>query len=353
MTPERHRQVCDLFHLACELPECDRAAFIADQVDGDPDLIAAVETLLANDDGMGFAAADSGGLVRRILDDSEVASFHDVAIDEESPPLPASIGPYQILRKLGEGGMGVVYEAIQTNPARRVALKILRPRFATGQMLRRFEHEVQVQGHLNHPGIGHVYEAGVERTPHGMLPYFAMELVDGLPITKYASDNKLDTTARLQLMIEICHAVQYAHDHGIIHRDLKPGNIVVPNSGQPKVLDFGIARVIDSDIQLTTIHTATGQLLGTLPYMSPEQIAGRGATLDCRSDIYSLGVVLYELLADKLPFDMTLCSIPGNTSATCNAVRVFGRKLIDSNTSANRNGSAGQFRQFSVADVVA
>lgn len=310
MTPERHRRICDLFHSACELPECDRPAFLADQAKDEPAIIAEVEALLANDDDMGFADADSGGLVPRILNDSDILSLHDAAFDDESPPLPKSIGPYQILRKLGEGGMGVVYEAIQTHPARRVALKILRPRFATGQMLRRFEHEVQVQGRLNHPGIGHVYEAGVERTPHGMLPYFAMELVDGRPITRYANDNKLDTHARLQLMINICRAVQHAHDHGIIHRDLKPGNIVVPNNGQPKVLDFGIARVIDSDIQLTTIHTAAGQLLGTLPYMSPEQIVGRGATLDCRSDIYSLGVVLYELLADKLPFDMTLCSIP-------------------------------------------
>ncbi|HPF39396.1 MAG TPA: protein kinase [Phycisphaerae bacterium] len=313
MTPERYRRVCDLFHLACDIPESDRAAFIADQADGDSDLIAAVEALLANDDGMGFAAADSGGLVQNILGDSDVVSLHDAANDENTPPLPASIGPYKVLRKLGEGGMGVVYEAIQTNPARRVALKILRPRFATGQMLRRFAHEVQIQGQLNHPGIGHVYDAGVERTQHGTFPYFAMELVDGRPITQFAREEQLDTPARLALMIEICQAVQHAHDHGVIHRDLKPANIVIPMNGHPKVLDFGIARVTDSDLQLTTIQTAAGQLLGTLPYMSPEQVAGQGATLDRRSDIYSLGVVLYELLADRPPFDLSSRSIPEAT----------------------------------------
>lgn len=309
MTPERYRRVCDLFHAACELPEEERDAFIAQEAQGDASLIAEVHALLANDDEAGFSDADSGGFAQRLLIDTCELPQPSASTDN-APSLPTTIGPYRILRKLGEGGMGVVYEASQSKPSRRVALKVLRPRFATGQMLRRFEHEVQVQGRLNHVGIGHVYDAGVERTQHGNLPYFAMELVDGSPITNFVRDAGMKIQARLQLMIEVCSAVQHAHDRGIIHRDLKPGNIVVTADGRPKVLDFGIARVTDADMQITTIQTTAGQLLGTLPYMSPEQIAGHGERLDHRSDIYALGVVLYELLADRLPLDMTTCSIP-------------------------------------------
>lgn len=310
MTPEQHRRACDLFHAVCDLEASERQDFLDKQIDVDASLRASVEAMLANDDHSASASADSEGLALRLLRESGVCPENVDLSDEELMAMPSALGPYQIVRKLGEGGMGIVYEATQTSPHRHVALKILRPRFATGQMLRRFQHEVEIQGRLNHPGIGHVYDAGVERTPHGAQPYFSMELVDGKPINQYARDLCLDIPDRLQLMIDVCEAVQHAHDHGIVHRDLKPGNIVVQRGGRPKILDFGIARVTDSDVQITTIQTAVGQLLGTIPYMSPEQIAGRGAALDHRSDIYSLGVILYELLADRLPFDMTTCSIP-------------------------------------------
>ncbi len=310
MTPEQHRRACDLFHAVCDLEASERRKYLDKQIDVDASLRARVEAMLANDDDSATAAPDSEGLALRLLRESGVCPENVDLSDDELSAMPSVLGPYEIVRKLGEGGMGIVYEATQTSPHRRVALKILRPRFATGQMLRRFQHEVEIQGRLNHPGIGHVYDAGVERTPHGAQPYFSMELVDGKPINQYARELSLDTPDRLQLMIDVCEAVQHAHDHGIVHRDLKPGNIVVQRGGQPKVLDFGIARLTDSDVQITTIQTAVGQLLGTIPYMSPEQIAGRGAALDHRSDIYSLGVVLYELLADRLPFDMTTCSIP-------------------------------------------
>ncbi len=305
MSPERYKQVCELFHAACELPESERAAYLDAQVNDDAELRAQVEEMLAQDAGEEDAVGNVAlGFGRHLIDDI------DAGANPVAAQLPESIGPFKILRKLGEGGMGVVYEATQTSPHRRVALKVLRARFATGTMLRRFQHEVEIQARLNHPGIGHVYEAGVETYAHGKQPYFSMELVSGRSITRYVREENSDVNDRLSLMIDVADAVQHAHDHGVVHRDLKPGNIVVQDNGKPKVLDFGIARVTNDDTYFSTIQTAAGQLLGTIPYMSPEQISGQGATIDHRSDIYSLGVLLYEMLADQLPFDLSTCSIP-------------------------------------------
>ena len=304
MDRERYQRVCELFHAACELPRAERDAFL-DQSTTDNDIRAEVERMLAQDDDDEAVGGAAIGFGRHFIDGIDAG-----ATDPIVAPIPETIGPFKIISKLGEGGMGVVYEAAQQNPKRRVALKVLRPRFASGQMLRRFQHEVEIQARLNHVGIGHVYDAGIESTPHGNQPYFSMELVEGRSITRYAREEHLDVNDRLRLMIDVCDAVQHAHDHGIVHRDLKPANIVVQANGKPKVLDFGIARVTDSDRQVSTLQTAVGQLLGTIPYMSPEQISGSGATLDHRSDLYSIGVMLYELLADQLPFDLTTCSIP-------------------------------------------
>ncbi len=215
------------------------------------------------------------------------------------------VASYTITRLLGVGGMGTVYEATQERPHRTVALKLLRPGFATTHHLRRFELEAEVLGRLHHPGIAAIHEAGVAPTPHGEQPFFAMELVEGLPLKRYVERAKLDVRARLELMAHVCDAVHHAHQHGVIHRDLKPSNILVTDEGQPKVLDFGVARATDADIQAATIHTDVGQLLGTVPYMSPEQAGGDPAALDTRSDIYALGVVLYELLAGRLPYDVS------------------------------------------------
>jgi tetratricopeptide (TPR) repeat protein/predicted Ser/Thr protein kinase len=216
--------------------------------------------------------------------------------------LPERIGPYKILGLLGQGGMGVVYRAEQDHPRRTVALKVLKPG-TSAERLRRFEQESYVLARLHHPGIAQIYEAGTAESGHGAQPFFAMELLDGKPLTAYADTNQLGPRARLQLLVKVCEAVQHAHQKGVIHRDLKPANILVEANSQPRILDFGVARLTDADLQLSTAETAVGQLIGTVPYMSPEQGAGIPEELDARSDVYTLGVLGYELLAGRLPYN--------------------------------------------------
>jgi eukaryotic-like serine/threonine-protein kinase len=220
---------------------------------------------------------------------------------EAESALPATIGHYRVVHLLGEGGMGVVYEAEQENPRRAVALKVLKPGFAGAELRRRFEQECSALGRLQHPGIAQIYEAGTADAGFGPQPYFAMELVNGRPLLEHADAHKLNTRERLELMLKICEAVDHAHQRGIIHRDLKPGNILVEDSGRPKILDFGVARATDSDAHRTR-QTDLGQVVGTLAYMSPEQALGDPEALDVRSDVYSLGVICYELLAGRLPY---------------------------------------------------
>ena len=181
---------------------------------------------------------------------------------------------------------------------------MITPGLASPELVRRFAQESQVLGRLQHPGIAHIYEAGTATTIGGTQPYFAMELVRGEPLLAYADAHRLSVRQRLDLTAQICDAVDHAHQRGIIHRDLKPGNILVDESGQPKVLDFGVARVTDSDVQ-STRHTDVGQLVGTLAYMSPEQVLADPLEVDTRSDVYALGVVLYELLTRRLPYTTT------------------------------------------------
>jgi len=216
-------------------------------------------------------------------------------------PLP-KIGSYRILGLIGEGGMGTVYRAEQQNPQRIVALKVIRLGVASHEHLRRFEQEAKLLGRLQHPGIAQIYEAGTANSGGGDQPYFAMEFIDGWPLLQHANKHGLDTRSRLELMAKICDAVNHAHQRGIIHRDLKPTNILVDESGQPRILDFGVARVTDSDTQATR-QTDVGQLIGTLAYMSPEQVLADPLALDIRSDVYALGVILYELLARKAPYN--------------------------------------------------
>jgi len=272
MTRERVRHVRDLLDEALQRDTANRAAYLAEACAGDHELRAEVEGLVD-------ARRRMGGY----LDRPAVEALDD-------PPLEpgARVGSFEILRVLGRGGGGVVYEARQDRPRRRVALKVMRADFASDWAQRRFREEAELLARLKHPGIAHVYEAGV----HEDLPYFALEFVeDARDVVSYASG--LDPRERLRLMARICDAVHHGHQKGVVHRDLKPGNVLVDGSGRVKIIDFGIAR-------------ATGdaeEVAGTPPYMSPEQ-CGADAPVDVRSDVYSLGVLLYQLASGRLPYDV-------------------------------------------------
>ena len=215
-----------------------------------------------------------------------------------------AIGPYRLLRQLGDGGMGVVFEAEQTRPVRRrVALKLIKPGMDTDEVLARFDAERQALALMDHPHIARVFDAG--ETDAGR-PYFVMEFVDGLPVTEYCDQNCRGPRTRLNLFVQVCQAVQHAHQKGIIHRDIKPTNVlVVEQDGRPvpKVIDFGVAKALDQQLSSHTICTQAAQMIGTPLYMSPEQADRAGLDIDTRTDVYSLGVLLYELLVGTTPFD--------------------------------------------------
>jgi serine/threonine protein kinase len=246
----------------------------------------------------------------------------DPSADPAAKPSWPRIPHYRVLRRLGVGGMGEVYEAQQQQPRRTVALKVVRAGMSTPSLLRRFAYEAEVLARLQHPGIAQVYESGSADGGHGLQPFFAMELVRGAAgqpaptLTEYAQAQKLSTRQRLELLAKTADAVHYAHQKGIIHRDLKPSNILVDERGQAKVLDFGVARVTDGDAQTMTLQTNAGQIVGTLAYMSPEQASGDPMQIDTRSDVYGLGAVAYELLAGRPPLEL-------KGSALHEAVRVI------------------------------
>lgn len=238
---------------------------------------------------------------------------HAVRSHDSSPEplaIPEHLGDYHVMREIGAGSMGIVYEAEQDHPRRRVALKVVRSGLASARLLRRFENEAQVLGLLSHPGIAQIHAAGTFETPQGRQPYLAMELVDGLRLTDWVAAMQPDRDTVLALFAELCRAVHHAHQKGVIHRDLKPGNILVDKEGRPKVLDFGIARLGEADARVATMQTHAGQLLGTVPYMSPEQVVGDPTGIDVRSDVYALGVLLYEMLTGKLPHNLLDKSVP-------------------------------------------
>jgi eukaryotic-like serine/threonine-protein kinase len=310
MKATRHGEE-ELFDAARELPEpAARKAFLDRACDGDLALRVRIEELLAAEGEAEQFFAD-GSLAMSLPGPAAPASWSASTaseattqgiLDEES--VGTRIGRYKLVQKIGEGGCGVVYMAEQEEPVRRrVALKIIKLGMETRSVIARFEAERQALAMMDHPNIARVFDAGA--TDRGS-PYFVMELVRGVRITKYCDKNHLGIRQRLDLFIQICHAIQHAHQKGIIHRDIKPSNIMVAlHDGVPvpKVIDFGISKATDARLADGLSFTAYAQLIGTPDYMSPEQADLSGLDIDTRSDIYSLGVLLYELLTGKTPFD--------------------------------------------------
>ena len=287
--PDFWDRIQSLFDEALEKDTERRAEFLRQACAGDQQLFDEVASLLSlypsaeRELGASPFPGDehAGNSTRSILDDA--------------------IPGFQILEELHRGGQGVVYLATQQSTKRRVALKVmLEGPFASPESRRRFEREVELVSNLSHPGIVPVFDSGVA---HGQY-YYAMEYVRGSHLDEYVRRDELPTRRILKLFVDICEAVDYAHQKGVIHRDIKPSNVLVDDRGQSHVVDFGLARIGDADAKESALISLTGQVMGTLAYMSPEQAAGRPGQIDTRSDVYALGVVLYELLAGKLPYDL-------------------------------------------------
>ena len=307
---DRWRQISSLFDEAVSLPIDQRSAFLDKACSGDVELKAEVLRLLESADQADEflekpLVSQAGPLLREAVED--IGADATAATLTTPPPAGAPaerIGPYRLMQKIGEGGMGEVWLAEQTEPVRRrVALKLIKAGMDTRQVIARFEAERQALALMDHPAIAKVYEAGA--TPRG-LPYFAMEHVAGEPITAYCDRHRLGVPERLELFERVCDGVQHAHQKGVIHRDLKPSNVLVAiQDGKPvpKIIDFGVAKATAQRLTEKTMFTELGMIIGTPEYMSPEQAELTGLDVDTRTDIYSLGVMLYELLTGALPFE--------------------------------------------------
>ncbi|MFH0982190.1 MAG: serine/threonine-protein kinase [Planctomycetota bacterium] len=321
MTPEQKQEqrAYELFEQVLERTPNERAAFLADACGSDAGLRAEVESLLEHD-----SRTADGFLLPH---EPARGSDSQAATGPPDPLIGSHVGSFHIKQVIASGGMGTVYEAVQEHPHRTVALKVMHRNIASRSALRRFQFEAQILGRLRHPNIAQVYQAGMHTPSPSQgegwgegqaepVPYFAMEYIPAAkPITRYAKEKGLNTADRLELFAKACDAVHHGHQKGIIHRDLKPANILVDSAGEPKVIDFGVARATDSDLSLTTQQTCIGQLVGTVQYMSPEQCDADPQDLDTRSDVYSLGVVLYELLTGELPYQASGTTIYAATRA--------------------------------------
>ncbi len=286
-----------IFFKACDMEGDERAAYL-DQACGDnSDLRDQVERLLEAGDSL--ANEDKTHIADQLL---QGAAKNFVEATEEAP---SSIGPFSILGEIGAGGMSVVYEAEQHEPVKRhVALKVIRPGMDTRDVISRFEAERQALAVMDHVNIAKIFDGGATESGR---PYFVMELVSGDPVTDYCDKHRLSIRARLRLFMTICTAVQHAHQKGVVHRDLKPSNILVSeqdNEPLVKVIDFGIAKALDVSLNDDPTETRYGQVMGTPTHMSPEQAAGNIDAIDTRTDVFSLGVVLYQLLTGYMPYEV-------------------------------------------------
>jgi serine/threonine protein kinase len=300
--PDRHRLVYELFLQARGLSSEKRRILLDEKCAGDLELRTEVELLLdvSNDHGevQENESNDAPDLQTRTLGSVDpLPDLSDAASSTSGEVVPAIPG-FEILKSLHRGGQGVVYQAIQKATKRKVAIKILREGpYASKTALKRFEREVELVAQLKHPNIISIFDSGT--TPDGWR-FFVMDYIRGLPLTDHVRDNRLPLEDTLTLFAQVCDAIQYAHYKGIIHRDLKPSNILVTSEGVPKVLDFGLARQFTATVD--TVISLTQEVVGTLPYMSPEQAKGNPDHIDTRTDLYALGVILYELLTGQYPY---------------------------------------------------
>jgi serine/threonine protein kinase len=305
MSPERYQQVKQLFQSALELEPEKRAAFLAEACARDDDLRAEVESLLASHEG-----------AENFIEMPALAEMPTLPLEEVADSMVGQrIGPYKLIREIGHGGMGKVYLAVRADEEfqKRVAIKLVKRGMETDFILRRFRNERQILASLDHPNIARLLDGG---TTEDGLPYFVMEYIEGQPLVEYCDQRKLSTTERLKLFRTICSAVHYAHQNLVIHRDLKPSNILVTAEGVVKLLDFGIAKILNPDLSAATIApTATAMRLMTPEYASPEQV--RGLAVTTASDVYSLGVVLYELLTGHRPYRVTSSALHEITRIIC------------------------------------
>jgi serine/threonine protein kinase len=303
MTRISRQRVKEIIDSALEQPPAERAAYLDAACGEDANVRAEVQSLLDAHDRHG--AFLETPVISQPVDLDEIGRW----ANPDRLLLGEQIKGWQLHRIIASGGMGTVYEASRGENDDVVAIKLLRFGRNSESAQRRFVHEASVLSRLDHRGIARIFDVGSHDTGMGEVPFFAMEYVrDALPLTEYATAHGLNTQERLGLFIEVCQAVEHGHQKGIVHRDLKPANILVDAEGRTKVIDFGVAHATDNDLAATSLHTRSGELIGTLPYMSPEQCAGDPDDIDTRSDVYSLGVVLFDLLTGSLPYD--LCGIP-------------------------------------------